>query len=104
MDFNKVMTALKNVQSPLWVNGRKVDKLEKLDVWEYTARVPGVGDVLVRGVDTNNLKVKLANASVAVDGRLVKLDNIQYLDLFDQMGYLYNVVQPARMQQNGMIK
>ncbi len=104
MDFDKVMAALKNVQSPLCVNGRKVDKLEKSDVWEYSARVPGVGDVVVRGVETNNIKIKLAHASVSVDGRPIKLDNMKYLDLFGQMGYMFSVVQLARMRENGMSK
>jgi len=106
MDFDKLMTALTNVQSPVWVNGRKVGTTPdtKLEKWEYTATVPGIGNVMAVGVSSNNVKEKLKHASVWVDGRPVKLDSMQYLDLLGQLGYLYSVVQPARIKQNGMSK
>lgn len=106
MNTDTLLALLKNPSSNIWVSGRKIGVADnsRCDIWEYSVRVPGIGDVVVRGLETNDIKSKLAHAAVVVDGRPMKLDNIKYLDLFGQLGYLFAVVQPNRIRENSIGK
>ena len=87
--------------SNLWINGKKIGRVSGVDIWEYEFGGLGMSRVVARGIETNNPKLQTASSEygVFIDGKKVELTQFQYSDLFGQMGYLYAVVQPAKLKQ-----
>lgn len=101
MNYETIKNQLTNPNTNVWINGKKVGQVSGVDIWEYEFGGLGMPHVVARGVETNNPRIKHASSDygVFVDGKKLELDLYQYDDLFMQMGYLFAVVQPAKLKQ-----
>lgn len=101
MNYETIKNQLTNPNTNVWINGKKVGQVSGLDIWEYEYGGLGMPRVVARGVETNNPKIKFASSDygVFVDGKKLELNTHQYSDLFGQMGYLFAVIQPAKLKQ-----
>ncbi len=101
MDYDKLKEMLTNPNSKIWIQGKKVGTASGADIWEYEFGGLGLSRVVARGVESNNPQIKFASGDfgIFVDGKKLDLDRAQYSELFGQMGYLFSVVQPAKLKQ-----
>ncbi len=101
MNYESLKNLLSGQNSNVWIQGKKVGAVSGADIWEYEFGGLGLSRVVARGVESNNPQIKFASGDfgIFVDGKKLDLDKAQYLDLFGQAGYLYFVVQPAKLKQ-----
>lgn len=100
MNYETLKKILTDVQSNIWINAR-VNLDAGVKVWEYDFGGNGFPRVIARGAETNNPGLQFASDEygIFIDGKKMELNRAQYLELFGQMGYIYSVVQPMKVQQ-----
>jgi len=101
MNYESLKNLLSGQNSNVWIQGKKVGAVSGADIWEYEFGGLGMARVVARGVESNNPQIKFASGDfgIFVDGKKLDLDRAQYSELFGQMGYLFSVVQPAKLKQ-----
>ena len=100
MNYESLKKILTDKNSNVWINGKKIAMDKGIAVWEYDFCVLGGSRVVIRGVESNNPKMQTASSEygVFIDGKKLQLEQSEYLDLFGQAGYLYSIIQPAKLQ------